>query len=195
MLSTDHYGIVRGQEPAYRQVAIPVAITGLQFFASIYFVIDGIDELMAPARQGLTFDLVMECLTGFALLGGVVLSSLHIRRLNRELRWKEQSLARASGALAEHIGLQFQAWGLTPGEGEVALFAMKGCDIADIARLRGAAPGTVRSQLSQIYGKAGVSSQAMLMSLFIDDLLGPTPAQPQAGRVPQRATPAEAQTG
>ena len=48
-------------------------------------------------------------------------------------------------------------------------------DVAEIARLRGAAAGTIRSQLSQIYAKAGVSSQAMLVSLFIDDLLDTPP--------------------
>ena len=49
--------------------------------------------------------------------------------------------------------------------------ALKGCDVAEIARLRGAAAGTIRSQLSQIYAKAGVNSQATLVSVFIDDLL------------------------
>ena len=100
-------------------------------------------------------------------------------RLRRELQWKEQSLARARGALADHIALRFREWGLTKSEGEVALFALKGCDVAEIARLRGAAAGTIRSQLSQIYTKAGVSSQAMLVSVFIDDLLD-APSQRQA---------------
>ena len=62
----------------------------------------------------------------------------------------------------------------------MALFALKGCDVAEIARLRGAAAGTIRSQLSQIYAKAGVSSQAMLVSVFIDDLLD-APPQAKAG--------------
>ncbi|MEQ1490767.1 MAG: helix-turn-helix transcriptional regulator [Terricaulis sp.] len=116
-----------------------------------------------------------------ALLAGVIVSSRNFIRLNRELRWKEQSLARARGALADHIALRFREWGLTKGEGEVALFALKGCDVAEIARLRGAAAGTIRSQLSQIYTKAAVSSQAMLVSVFIDDLLdGPIEAQAEA---------------
>ena len=95
-----------------------------------------------------------------------------------ETAWRaeEANLAKARGALAEHIGLRFDEWRLTPGECEVALFALKGCDVAEIARLRGAAPGTVRSQLSQIYAKAGVGSQATLVSLFIDDLLDAAPA-------------------
>ena len=52
-----------------------------------------------------------------------------------------------------------------------ALFALKGCDVAEIAQLRGAAQGTVRAQLSQVYAKAGVTSQAGLVSLFLEDLL------------------------
>lgn len=113
----------------------------------------------------------MECVVALALLAGVVMGSRYIGRITRELRWNEQLLANARGALGEHIVFRFAEWGLTPGEGEVALFALKGCDVAEIARLRNSALGTVRSQLSQIYAKAGVGSQAMLMSLFIDDLL------------------------
>ncbi len=154
-----------------RRVAAPLAIVALQFVAAIYFVVDGIDDVLVEASHGLSLEIVMECLVAFALLGGVVMGSRHIRRITEELRWKERSLANARGALADHIALRFAEWGLSPGEAEVALFALKGCDVAEIARLRGAAAGTVRSQLSQIYAKAGVTSQAMLVSLFIEDLL------------------------
>ncbi|WP_309141166.1 hypothetical protein [Novosphingobium sp. G106] len=134
-------------------------------------MVDGIEDQIEQASRGFSLDLAMECVIAFALLGGVILSSRYIVRLNRELRWKDQSLARARGALADHIAQRFKEWSLTPSEGQVALFALKGCDIAEIARLRGAATGTIRSQLSQIYAKAEVTSQAMLVSLFIEDLL------------------------
>lgn len=160
-----------------RRVALPVATLALQAVAAIYFVVDGIDDLFTEVRQGITAEIVMECIVAFALLGGVVMGSRYIRRITAELRRQDRALADARGALADHIALRFDEWGLTPGEGEVALFALKGCDVAAIARLRGAATGTVRSQLSQIYAKAGVSSQAMLVSLFIEDLLdAPRPA-------------------
>lgn len=158
-----------------RQVLGPMAIAAVQLIAAIYFVFDGIDDLLGQIGKGFSMEIVMECLVAFALLGGVVVSTRYIGRLSRELQWKDQSLAKARGALAEHIMLRFSEWRLTPGEGEVALFALKGCEVAEIARLRGAAAGTVRSQLSQIYAKAGVSSQAMLTSLFIEDLLDITP--------------------
>ncbi|KQZ62433.1 hypothetical protein ASD67_12870 [Sphingopyxis sp. Root1497] len=154
-----------------RRVALPVATLALQAVAAIYFVVDGIDDLFTELRQGITAEIVMECIVAFALLGGVVMGSRYIRRITAELHRQDRALADARGALADHIALRFDEWGLTPGEGEVALFALKGCDVAAIARLRGAATGTVRSQLSQIYAKAGVSSQAMLVSLFIEDLL------------------------
>lgn len=162
---------------ADRRVAVPVAILALQAIAAIYFVVDGVDDLVMRASQSVDMEIIMECLVAFALLGGVVMGSRYIQRITAELRQQDRALAHARGALAEHIALRFDEWGLTPGEGEVALFALKGCDVAEIARLRGAATGTVRSQLSQIYAKAGVNSQAMLVSLFIDDLLdAPSPS-------------------
>lgn len=154
-----------------RSIAFPVAIVVFQAIAAVFFVMDGIEDQVAEAGQGFSLDATMECFIALALLGGIVLSARYIARLTRELRWKEQSLDSARGALGEHIALRFREWSLTPGEGDVALFALKGCDIAEIARLRGAATGTIRSQLSQIYAKAGVTSQAMLVSLFIEDLL------------------------
>jgi DNA-binding CsgD family transcriptional regulator len=152
-------------------LATPMTLMALQVVAAAYFVVDGFQDQILDARRGFSLDLAMECVIALALLAGVIHSSHSILRLTRDLRWKEASLNRARGALSDHIAQRFAEWGLTKGEGEVALFALKGCDIAEIARLRGAAAGTIRSQLSQIYAKAGVNSQAMLVSLFIEDLL------------------------
>ena len=155
-------------------LALPVGLMTLQIVAAAFFVLDGFEDGFAAGAKGFSLGLAMECVIALALLTGVVLSSRNIIMLTQDLHRKEQSLARARGALTEHIEFRFQEWGLTKGEGEVALFALKGCDIAEIARLRGAASGTIRSQLSQIYAKAGVSSQAMFVSVFIDDLLDKT---------------------
>ncbi len=160
-----------------RRVVFPVIIIVLQVIAAIFFVVDSVEDQVTEAQQGFSFDAAMECFIALALLGGIILSSRYALRMKQELRWKDQALASARGALAGHIALRFQEWGLTPGEGEVALFALKGCDITEIAKLRRAAAGTVRSQLSQVYTKAGVTSQAMLVSLFIDDLLDTDPAK------------------
>ena len=73
--------------------------------------------------------------------------------------------------MTDLIRLRFADWNLTPAEADVALFALKGCEIQDIATYRGAAQGTVRAQLARIYAKSGVRSQAALMALFLEELV------------------------
>ena len=156
---------------AERRLVFPVAITLMQSLAAIFFVLDAIEDQYAQPGGIATLDTGIECFIALALLSGILVSACHVGRLMRQLHCQEQSLAVARGALADHIAVRFRQWGLTPGERDVALFTLKGCDVAEIARLRGAASGTVRSQLSQVYAKAGVRSQAGLTSLFIEDLL------------------------
>ena len=115
----------------------------------------------------------MEALVAAALVAGIVMGATHIRDLQRRARSHAAALAVARGAVGELIALRFDQWRLSKAEAEVALFALKGCSIGEIAGLRASAPGTVRSQLSQIYAKAGVTSQATLVSLFLDDLVDP----------------------
>ena len=69
---------------------------------------------------------------------------------------------------------RFDAWGLTAAEQDVALFAIKGLNTAEIAALRNTSEGTVKAQTNAIYRKAGVTGRPQLLSLFIDDLLDET---------------------
>lgn len=148
-----------------------VAILVLQATAAIYFVADSIEDILGERRSGLTFSLAMECLVSVALAMGVYLGSRFVARLASELRRSELALSLAKGALAEHIESKFGEWRLSASEAEVAMLALKGFQPPEIANLRGAAAGTVRSQLSQIYAKAGVTSHSMLLAFFIEDLL------------------------
>ena len=151
-----------------RQALLVAATVVVQAVAAVFFVADALDDV---ADDGVTTHIAIEGLIAFALVAGVVLGAWHMRVLLAEARRREQTLRIARGALGEHVAERFRDWALTGAESEVALFALKGCDAAEIARLRGAAAGTVRAQLSQIYAKAGVASQAALVSLFVDDLL------------------------
>ena len=161
-----------------RQVWLVAATVVVQAIAAMFFVGDALGDL---AERGVTAHIAIEGLIAFALLAGVVIGARHTRTMLHDARRREAALAVASGALAEHIAARFREWGLTGAEAEVALFALKGCDAGEIARLRGAAPGTVRAQLSAIYAKAGVASQAALVSLFIEDLLEPRGKGQNAG--------------
>lgn len=151
-----------------RKVLGIACLVGLQAIAAVFFVFDALADAVA---EGKTAGSIMEFLVAFALLAGVVISAAHTRRLLAEARRRDQALSVAKGALGDLVQFRFQEWGLSAAEAEVGLFALKGCSVAEIAGMRGAANGTVRSQLSQIYAKSGVTSQAMLVSLFFEDLL------------------------
>tara|TARA_R110000850_G_scaffold8844_9_gene32542 strand:- start:2009 stop:2515 length:507 start_codon:yes stop_codon:yes gene_type:complete len=164
------YGTTGHSGPS-RKLVGAFAIVALQAVAAVFFLIDSIDEIILQLGVGIGFSVILECLVAIALVAGVVMGARHMRELMAEARRREGALAVARGALAEVLKLRFAEWQLSTGESEVALFAIKGCSVSEIALLRNTATGTVRSQLSQIYAKAGVTSQSMLTALFIEELL------------------------
>ena len=146
------------------EIVLIVAVVMLQVLAAVYFVLDALSDGTSAAGA-------FEIMVAFALLAGIVLGAATILRLVRQAQAREATLAIARGALSGLLVERFAAWGLSKAEADVALFALKGSTVAEIAQMRGAAPSTVRVQLSQVYAKASVSSQVMLMSLFLDDLM------------------------
>lgn len=147
-----------------------IVIVVLQLLATIFFLLDFAGDLNA---HGLVPHLVAEGGAAFALFAGVLFGAAQIRWLVLRARQDEAAVATSKGALAELMRLRFAEWRLTAAEADVALFAIKGCDIAQIAAFRGAATGTVRAQLARVYAKSGVKSQAGLMALFLDELVEP----------------------
>lgn len=107
--------------------------------------------------------------------------------LGRQKRMETQMMA-ASGAFAQLLEEHFDTWGLTPSERDVALFAMKGLSIAEIADMRQTREGTVKAQCNAIYRKAGVSGRPQLLSLFIEELMTGTLVQPDAAPANSAAT-------
>lgn len=150
-----------------RAMAMTVVVV-LQSIAAMFFVVDAAGDV---ARSGLGAHLVSELAAAAALLVGVLWGAWLIRTLVQRARQDALAVAAARGVVTELIRLRFAEWQLTPAETEVALFALKGCDVQDIAKLRGSAAGTVRAQLANIYGKAGVNSLPALLALFLDELI------------------------
>lgn len=143
-------------------------VVAAQALAAIFFVLDLLGDIRS---DGWSTHLVAEAGASLALLIGIIVGTFYLRSLIQAARRDELAVAAASGAMTELIGMRFAQWGLTPAEADVALFALKGLDAAEIARLRGAAPGTVRAQLAHVYAKAGVTSHSGLVALFLDDLI------------------------
>ncbi|WP_435259491.1 helix-turn-helix transcriptional regulator [Thioclava sp. FR2] len=143
----------------------------VQSVAAVFFVGDAVTDLITDPAAPHT---VFEALVALALILGVVFGGWQLRQTLERLRAQERALDTARGALAEVVERQFTDWGLTPSERDVALFALKGLDVAEIAELRGAAQGTVRAQLSSIYAKSGTTNRAQFAAWFVEDLLGDT---------------------
>lgn len=143
-------------------------LVALQALACGFFLADLVGDVMA---EGIGPHLLIEGMAATALLVAVVLGALQVRSLIAAARRDETAVATAQGALADLIVLRFEEWQLTAAEADVALFALKGCDIAEIAGLRGSAAGTVRAQLTRVYAKAQVDSQSGLIAQFLEELI------------------------
>lgn len=151
------------------RTSVLAALLIVQSIAAVFFVGDVVADL---SFDGFDAHIVFEAIVAAALVIGVLLGGLEMRRTLDRARRSEAAVAAASGALGELIDAYFKRWNLTPAETDVAMLALKGFDVAEIASLRQAASGTVRAQLTRIYAKAGVSNRAQLVSIFIEDLLG-----------------------
>lgn len=152
-------------------------VVAVQAMAAVFFIGDALADIR---NAGPSPHIVIEALIALALLAGVAVGALQVRRLWTEGRRRQAALAVAAGALSAVAAQRFRDWRLTPAEADVAVFALKGFDVAEIAVLRGSATGTVRAQLARVYEKAGVNSRAALASLFLEDLMSapliPAPA-------------------
>jgi DNA-binding CsgD family transcriptional regulator len=99
-------------------------------------------------------------------------------------RWKREAndLLRGLGAA---IDTQFERWGLSSAEREVALLLLKGLAHKEIADVRQTSEKTVRQQALSVYRKAGLSGRAELSAFFLEDLLLPSRAESERAH-PQR---------
>ena len=154
-----------------RRVILASGVVAVQAIAAIYFVVDGVEDFLLQLGSGPDLELLLEALVAFALLISVVLGARQLAQAVARAKQQEAALQVARGTMADLLRMRFEEWGLSRAEAEVATFALKGCTVGEIARMRNSAEGTVRSQLSQIYSKAGVTSQPMLVAQFIEELI------------------------
>ena len=74
-------------------------------------------------------------------------------------------------SFADVIERHFRDWRLSESEREVAMMAIKGLSVAEMAEARQTREGTVKAQCAAIYRKAGVSGRLQLLSYFIEELV------------------------
>lgn len=124
-------------------------------------------EAASPANDSDFF----EYLISGVLILSVVFTGLQLIKMTNREKYLSQQLGVASGAFADLMEKQFEDWDLTESERMVAVMAIKGLTMAEIAELRETKEGTVKAQCAAIYRKAGVAGRHGLLSYFIEELL------------------------
>ena len=173
-----------------RGVPILLAIAVVQTVCAVFFVSEILLTVIGLRTTPISWQTreFLEIGAAVGLLLGVVLGWLALSRTWRRARQAEAKLRAASGAFMELLDERFDDWGLTAAERDVALFAIKGCSLQEIAALRNTSEGTVKAQTNAIYRKAGVSGRPQLLGLFIEDLMTGDLMPEQAGKDQSRRT-------
>ena len=145
----------------------------LQLLCALFFLSDIAMSVLGiyPVPLSWSTREVLEIIAALGLVLGVIAGAVALRRSRADLTRAEARLKRLSTDFMTVLGDHFDAWGLTPAERDVALFAIKGLSTQDIATLRNTSEGTVKAQTAAIYRKAGVTGRPQLLSLFIEDLM------------------------
>jgi len=153
--------------------SVAAVILAVQFICAAFFVGDIITSVLGLQTQPINWQLreFIEIGAAVGLILGLVLGALALRRVTHERNFATEGLRRASSVFMVLLEERFVEWGLTPAEKDVALFAIKGMSLAEIAQLRNTSDGTVKAQTNAIYRKAGVSGRPQLLSLFIEELM------------------------
>jgi DNA-binding CsgD family transcriptional regulator len=116
---------------------------------------------------------------------GATLLIIHMRKKNKELHELAKNLSHATtqvnllnSKIQEErkryslvIKEQFETWGLTPGEQQVALLLLKGLSLKEIASVRETKEMTVRQQASSIYAKSNLVGRHEFSAWFLEDFL------------------------
>lgn len=164
-----------------------------------------IDLLLDQPREWLSFHVIFETLM---IVGALLMATtlwlgwwkaersleemrerLETRKAERD-EWRENARIALEG-LGEAIDRQFDAWGLTPAEREVALLLLKGYSHKHVATATGRSERTARQHATAIYHKAGLASRAELAAYFLEDLLLPS-GDERGSSVPIVKSPAPA---
>ncbi|MDC0738733.1 hypothetical protein N6L24_10615 [Cognatishimia sp. SS12] len=148
-------------------------LTLLQAGCALFFVLDILLTLTGSrvAPSSWQWREALEIGAAIGLVLGTGLGFAALRHSMRAHARAAESLRIARSAFRDHVTQQFEVWGLTAAEKDVALFSLKGMSVAEIAALRATTEGTVKAQSNAIYRKAGVNGRAQLLSCFIEDMM------------------------
>lgn len=143
----------------------------LQVACTFFFVGDAVQDIFGAPEQTKEKGEVLEIAVAICLSLGTVFTGFELWRQKQREEKMRQQIGVASGALSNILQRQFDEWGLTEAEQDVAFLGIKGYSIEEIAGFRKTKEGTIKAQNASVYRKAGVSGRLQLLSHFIEDLL------------------------
>lgn len=143
-----------------------------QFLCVLFFVFDFVREILGIPEEISGVDLeYLEFFVVLVIVISMVITGRQVLRLRDKSALLEDKLKLASRAFGDILAQNFQQWALTASERDVALLAIKGFGISQIAHMRQTKDGTIKAQLNQIYKKAGVTGRPQLISHFVEELM------------------------
>ena len=169
-----------GENQEHLRVILAVALVSIMVGGTI-------DLIMDQPESWLSFHVFFESLM---IAGAMVMATMlwlgwwrsvrSIEELRRSLeeRGDERDAWRASAeqaleGMSQAIDRQFEVWGLTGAEREIALFLLKGHSHKAIAKHTARSPQTVRQHATAVYKKANLTGRAELSAYFLEDLMLP----------------------
>ncbi len=157
------------------RAAVLWSLFALQAICCAYFLMDIAWDFIWPTSfNPLAESDVIEALVTIALFFGLTFTGSELRQILTRQDQLEDQIKVASGAFSEVMEMRFSTWALTSAEREVAILAIKGFSIAEMADLRETKQGTIKSQCAAVYKKADVAGRLQLLSIFLDDLMADT---------------------
>ena len=146
-----------------------IALIGGQIICAAVFF----SSVLSDAWEDLGFDWhqLSAFLAIIALVAGIVFEAYYLVVLLQRKANLERSVGMASSALQAVIESHFSEWRLTASEHDVATLMVKGLSIAEIAKIRGSAEGTIKAHLNNIYRKSNTRNRAEVLSSIMDAML------------------------
>ena len=150
--------------PLYLLVLIIV-----QAFCAVIFTADVVIDVVETSK--VDWQVVIEALASISLITAIVFQVVFLVEILRRKQSLERTAQMANRAVHDIIEKNFDSWTLTASERDIAGLLVKGLSIAEIAKVRSSAEGTIKSHLNAIYRKSGTRSRSDLMSQIMDSMI------------------------
>lgn len=153
-------------KPSAKYSILLITVQGL---CAAVFVSDAISDIAYRSEHD--WHLLVEIIASIALMLAIILETGNLFGILQRKANLERTLKNASMAVHLVIDSKFSDWSFSPSERDVAGLVVKGLSIAEIAKVRGTAEGTVKAQLNSIYRKSGARNRSDLMSQILDAMI------------------------